>query len=113
MHEVSLAESILQTIEEAAQNHGIVRVRTVRLEIGQLACVEQESLRFSFDMVMRGSIAEGARLEIIESLGQGRCNKCAQHFTLAALYEACPSCGSYDVSVTGGDRMRIVDLEVE
>ena len=113
MHEMSLAESVLQIIEDAARKQGFTRVRTVWLEIGQLACVEQESLRFAFDAVVRGSIAEQARLEIIEMAGQGRCKKCAQGFPLAALYEACPECGSHEVSVIGGDTMRVKELEVE
>lgn len=113
MHEMSLAESMLQLIEDAAHQQGFTRVKTVWLEIGQLACVEQESLRFGFDVVTCGSIAEQARLEIIETAGQGRCGKCAQNFPLAALYEPCPACGSYDVEVTGGDGMRVKELEVE
>lgn len=113
MHEMSLAENLLQLIEDTARQQEFARVKTVRLEIGQLACVEPESLRFAFDVVMRGSIAEQARLEIIETAGQGRCGKCEQDFPLAALYEACPACGSYQVSVTGGDAMRVRELEVE
>lgn len=113
MHEMSLAESALKIIEDAAQKQGVTRVKTVWLEIGQLACVEQESLRFAFDVVARGSIAEQARLEIIETAGQGRCEKCARNFPLAALYEACPACGSYAVRVTAGDAMRVKELEVE
>ena len=113
MHEISLAESMLQIIEDTARKQGFTRVRTVWLEIGQLACVEQESLRFGFDVVTRGSIAQQARLEIIETAGQGRCEKCDEGFSLAALYEACPKCGSYDVRVIGGDAMRVKELEVE
>lgn len=113
MHEMSLAESVLQIIGDAAHKQGFTRVKTVRLEIGQLACVEPDAMRFCFDAVTHGSIAEQARLEIIEVAGQGRCGKCAQDFPLAALYEACPQCGSYDVKVAGGDGMRVKELEVE
>lgn len=113
MHEMSLAESVLQLIEEAASIQNFRRVRTVVLEIGVLAAVEQESLRFCFDAVTHGSIAEGALLEIIELAGHGRCEKCAQEFHLAALYEACPSCGSHGVKVIGGDALRVKELEVE
>ena len=113
MHEMSLAESVRQIIEDAAREQGFKRVRTVWLEIGQLACVEQEALRFGFDAVMRGSIAEQARLEIVEKAGQGRCRKCGRKFPLAALYEPCPECESYDVEVTGGDGMKVRELEVD
>jgi len=113
MHEMSLAESMLQIIEDAARKQGFTRVKTVWLEIGQLACVEKESLRFSFDVVMRGSIAQQARLKIVETAGQGWCEICASEVPIAALYEACPKCGSYQVRVTGGDAMRVKELEVE
>jgi hydrogenase nickel incorporation protein HypA/HybF len=113
MHEMSLAESVLQIIEDAASKQGYTRVKTVWLEIGQLACVEQESLRFCFDEVMRDSIAHQARLEITEIAGQGRCAKCSIEMPISALYEACPNCGSYEIHVTGGDEMRVRELEVE
>jgi len=110
---MSLAESMLQIIEDAARKQGFTRVKTVWLEIGQLACVEKESLCFSFDVVTRGSIAQQARLEIVETAGQGWCEKCASEVPIAALYEACPKCGCYQVRVTGGDAMRVKELEVE
>ena len=62
MHEMSLAESVLQVIEDAARQQGFTRVRTVWLEVGQLACVERESLCFSFEQVTKASIADNARL---------------------------------------------------
>ncbi|OFZ66463.1 MAG: hydrogenase maturation nickel metallochaperone HypA [Betaproteobacteria bacterium RBG_16_56_24] len=113
MHEMSLAESMLQIIQDAARIEKFKRVKTVWLEIGQLACVEKESMRFCFDAAMRGSIAEQARLEVIETAGRGQCVKCSLEIPIAALYEACPSCGSYEIRVTGGDEMRIKELEVE
>ena len=113
MHEMSLAESVLQIIEDTARKQGYTRVKTVWLEIGQLACVEQESLRFCFDVVMRDSVAHQARLEIIEIAGQGRCAKCSVEMPIAGLYQACPNCGSYEIQVTGGDEMRVKELEVE
>ncbi|MGA7594464.1 MAG: hydrogenase maturation nickel metallochaperone HypA, partial [Gallionella sp.] len=63
---MSIAESVLQIIEDKAKSDGYARVKTVWLEIGQLAGVEAESLRFCFDAVTRDSVARGARLEIIE-----------------------------------------------
>ena len=113
MHEMSLAENVLQIIEDAARQQGFRRVRTVWLEIGRLACVEPESLRFSFDEVTRDSIAARARLEIIELAGQGRCAECDSDVLLSALYVACPNCGGYAITVTGGDEMRVKELEVE
>jgi len=113
MHEMSLAESVRQIIEDAARKQNFMRVKTVWLEIGQLACVEKEAMQFCFDATMSGSIADQARLEIVETAGRGQCVKCQLEVPVAALYEPCPHCGSYEVRVTGGDEMRVRELEVE
>lgn len=113
MHEMSLAESVLQIIEDAAKQQEFTRVRTVWLEIGQLSCVEKESMRFCFEAVVNNSIAEGAQLEIIETAGHGICAQCSHEMPIAALHEACPNCGGYAITVTGGDEMRVKELEVE
>jgi len=112
MHEMSLAENIIQLIEDAALEQQFTQVITVWLEIGQLACIEKESLRFYFDVVTQDSIARQAKLEIIETAGQALCNQCKQDILIAAYHEACPHCGSYALQVTQGDEMRIKELEV-
>jgi hydrogenase nickel incorporation protein HypA/HybF len=113
MHEMSLAEGIIQLIEDAARDQGFTRVRAVWLEIGRLSSVEPESLRFSFDVVTRGSLAEGSRLEIVDVPGTAWCLQCSRSVDLPALHEACPHCGGYQVQVTGGTEMRVKELEVE
>ena len=107
MHEMSLAEGVLQIIAEAAGAEKFRRVRRVVLEIGKLSAVEPEAMRFCFEAVMQGSIAEGAMLYIVETAGQGWCAQCARHLLFAALYDACP------LGVTAGDAMRVIELEVE
>ncbi|HEY3326552.1 MAG TPA: hydrogenase maturation nickel metallochaperone HypA [Novimethylophilus sp.] len=113
MHEMSLAEGVLQIIEDAARSQGFRQVRTVWLEIGPLAGVEKEAMRFCFEVVMRDSIAHEARLEIVETPGQGWCMQCASSVPVAELFGACPQCGSHQVQVTGGNEMRVKELEVE
>ncbi len=112
MHEMSLAENMLDIIEQQAHSRGFRRVHTVVLEIGALAAVEPEAMRFCFDAVTRGTIAEGAQLEIIEAPGQGWCVGCANTVQLAERYGLCPECGGTQVSITGGDRMRVIELGV-
>ena len=72
MHEMSLAEGVLQLVEDTARREAASRVKTVVLEIGQMSSVEPEALRFCFESVTRGSIAQGATLEIVCVPGAGR-----------------------------------------
>ena len=113
MHEMSLAESVLQIIEDAAREQNFQRVRTVTLEIGKLAAVEPDAMRFCFDAVTSGSIAEGARLEIIETPGEGHCAACGKTVAMQEQYGLCPECGSACLQVVAGNEMRVKDLEVE
>lgn len=113
MHEMALAESVLGIVEDYARSARAQRVRTVRLEIGRLANVEVEAIRFCFDAVTRGSVANSAILEIEEVPGTGWCMRCAEEIPLAALADACPRCGAYQVAVTGGTEMKVKELEVE
>ena len=113
MHEMSLCESILQVLEENASTQGYNQVKTVWLEIGALSGVEIEAMRFSFDVVIKDSLADGAKLEIIEQPGTAWCMQCAKTVEVTQRYDACPDCGSYQLQVTGGDEMRIKELEVE
>lgn len=113
MHEMALAEGVLQIIEDSARTQNFRRVRTVWLEIGQLASVEVEAMRFCFDAVVRDSIAHGARLEIIETPGQAWCMECGDTVRVQARYDACPGCGGHQLEVTGGTEMRVKELDVE
>ncbi|MCI4663040.1 MAG: hydrogenase maturation nickel metallochaperone HypA [Neomegalonema sp.] len=113
MHEMSICEAIRQTLEEQAKAQDFARVTVVRLEIGPLAGVEIEALRFGFDVVMRGSLAEKAALEIIETPASAWCMPCARTVAIEQRFEPCPICASHQLQVTSGDEMRIKELEVE
>lgn len=113
MHEMSLCEGVLDLLKENARSQGYQRVRRVWLEIGALAGVEPEAMRFGFDAVTRGSLAEGAGLEIIERPGEAWCMSCSSRVEIERRYDSCPRCGGYQLHVTGGDQMRVTELEVE
>jgi hydrogenase nickel incorporation protein HypA/HybF len=113
MHEMSLAESLREIVDDTARAHGARRVAAVRLEIGKLAQVEIDAIRFAFDVVKRGSLAETARLEIVETDGGAWCMRCSKPVVIACRGDACPSCGGYQLQVTGGERMRVMDIEIE
>ena len=113
MHELSLAEGVREIVQETARASAAQRVTVVRLEIGRLAQVETQAMRFAFDVVKAGSLAHSARLEIVEVDGTAWCMLCALPVVIAQRGDACPGCGSYQLQVTGGDRMRVLDIEIE
>jgi len=113
MHEISLCQSVLRIIEKQAAEQKYSRVKTVFLEVGRLAGVESEALYFGFDVVMKGSIADGARLELIEVAGQATCPQCSTQVALLQRFDACPVCGVTGLQINAGEELRIKELEVE
>ncbi len=113
MHEMALAESLVGILEEQARVQNYARVRTVWLEVGPLANVEVEALRFSFDVVTRGTLAEGARLECDSPPARAWCLPCGESVAIAQRFDACPLCGGHQLQVTSGDEFRVKELEVD
>lgn len=113
MHEMSLAESMLGLIEDCALREGGQRIKMVRLEIGKLSAVEPEAMRFCFDAVTRGTLAEGALLDIVEQEGSAWCFDCNREVPLGARYDPCPACGGFRMQVAEGTTMSVKELEIE
>ncbi len=107
MHELSITQSIVDTI---ADRLGAAPVHRVRLEIGRLSGVVPDAVRFSFELVTAGTTLAGARLEIDEPEGSARCRGCGADFATAEVLPLC-ACGSADVQVLGGDQLRIRDVD--
>ncbi len=105
--------AVLEAIrEQAAANH-FSRVYRVALAVGELCNVEVEAVVFCFDLVVQGTIAEGAALEIVAVPGAGWCQQCRQTFRASSRSDPCPFCGTWDVTMSGGDQLIITALEVE
>ena len=112
MHEMSIAEGIVQILEEQAVSQNYNQVTAVWLEIGPLSAIQIEPLMFCFDAVTKGTLAEGALLHIKNTQGKAVCSQCMKQVEILQLYDQCSYCGSYQLQITEGDEMRIKELEV-
>jgi hydrogenase nickel incorporation protein HypA/HybF len=113
MHEMSIAQSVLDIILQESQNHQVNRVLSVAVKVGELSAVETESLRFCFDFLTRGTLAEGARLEIERVKVTGRCQECGSNFTVQELIFSCPACKSPKVEMLSGRELSVESFEAE
>jgi hydrogenase nickel incorporation protein HypA/HybF len=113
MHEVSLIESIVDLVVAERRTQAFARVRMIRLTVGALGHAEPDALRFCFDAVTRGTIADGAGLEIEIVPGAGWCAVCQQTVPMDERFAACPVCGDGPVRMTAGGELRLAELEVE
>lgn len=77
MHELSLCQSAVEIIQRQAEQHDVKRVTAVWLEIGALSCVEESAVRFSFEIVCHGTVAQGCDLHIVYKPARAQCWDCS------------------------------------
>lgn len=113
MHELTLAQNTLEIVEQQARLNGAGRVTGVWLSIGAFSCVEAESLQFCFDMVCRGTLAQGCLLHLELQVAQAWCTACQRQVTLPdAPVLICPWCGGHALQTDAHDNIQIKRLEV-
>lgn len=113
MHELAVTQSLLETAVRHAAREGAVRVTRLSLVIGDLSTFVDESVRFYWDIVAKGTLCEGSELEFRRVPATFRCGDCRTEYSLAGELSACPSCGGADVRVTGGEEFRLESIDIE
>lgn len=102
MHEMSYCEGVLEAVERRAAGRPVARVG---VRIGAVHRVVPEVFEQSFQLAASGGPAEGATTEVLVIPAHGHCMDCRADFDTPDPTPACPSCGSLDVAVDGGDEV--------
>lgn len=110
MHELSIAEGIIEIVERTAKSNNVNRVKSVRIAVGELAGVDIDCLRFAWQSVTRQGCAQNAQLIIGRPPGKAWCMDCAQTVSLKRYGEACPICGGFHLTATGGTELKVIDI---
>ncbi len=110
MHELSLSGAVIDTAVKHADGR---RVSLVSLRVGRLRQVVPDTLEFYFELVARGTLCEGARLEQELVGARLRCEACEREWEIELPAFRCPTCGGADVEVTGGNEFEVESIEVE
>jgi len=113
MHELTICERLISLLEQERHHRGFATVKRLRLEIGQLSCLDPEALRFAFEVSTRESFLANATLEIDRPPGEAVCMDCGAKVTVSSHLDACPACGSARLDASGGDQMRLIEMEIE
>ena len=112
MHEMSIANSILEAVRKESAARGGVHVNKVGVRVGELAAIDPESLRFCFEAIVQGSDLEPLALEIEVRPRQQRCPACDLTFAVKAYDVTCPTCGSSTTECVSGDELDLAYLEI-
>jgi hydrogenase nickel incorporation protein HypA/HybF len=113
MHELPVTEGILAVALDAAGRHHASHITTIDLVIGELGSIVDDSIQFYFDLLSRGTPAEGAVLRFRREPAQVVCWACGQRWSARApMPRACPACGSAHLQIAGGQAFAIESIEV-
>jgi hydrogenase nickel incorporation protein HypA/HybF len=113
VHEITVALSVLESVQETAQQQGIERVSAVHVRIGALSGVVRDALLFSWDVATAQSVAEGSELRIEEVPLAIFCEYCEDERAPApGTGLLCPECGNPSPHIVRGREMQIVAMEV-
>ncbi|MCK6548762.1 hydrogenase maturation nickel metallochaperone HypA [Myxococcota bacterium] len=113
MHEMALAQSLVEIIEEQAARDAFTKVRKVWMVLGALAHVDAAALRFGFDVVARGTVADGAELVFETRPARAYCLECSREVVVTERAAPCPECQGHQWVMIDGEEMKIRELEVE
>ena len=114
MHELSLASSIVESVTESLAKYPGARVLEVRLRVGALAAVEEESLQFCFGLATEGSPLAASRLVVQRLPVILYCSQCAMESELSGVQSfLCPRCGSSAVVMRQGKELEIDSIELD
>ena len=111
MHEVAVATALLDLIRTTAPPEEVPRVLRARIELGELACVDPETLGFAFDVATRGTHAEGCELVFDRRPARVVCAVCGWEGRFSG--GGCGACGAASVELTSGRELRLVSIDVE
>jgi hydrogenase nickel incorporation protein HypA/HybF len=113
MHELSVTQSVLEIALTHAERAGAKRVLAIDLVIGELASILDDSVQFYWDLIAKGTRAEGALLRFTRLPLELRCSECGRVFSPDADHFGCPDCSSSHVRVSQGEELRVESIEVE
>ena len=112
MHEVGLMQAALDVALEHAARDGASRIRRLTVRVGKLSGVVPEALRFAFEAVTHGTIAEGGVLEIEAVTVVCHCRSCDASFEPEDVIYVCPRCGRVSAELRQGRELELVEMEV-
>lgn len=114
MHELAIAQSIVEAVEAKAAECNAARVKGVRLRVGEASGIVGDSLTFSFEMLTsQVPLLTGAQLLIDSVPHRARCRHCDREFAVANYVAQCPTCKEWSTEIVSGTELQILEMEIE
>jgi hydrogenase nickel incorporation protein HypA/HybF len=113
MHEMGIANSVLEAVRTEMRLHPGTYPCKVGVRIGEMAAIDQEALRFCFEAMIQETDLESLELGIETCPRRHRCQVCGHEFVVRDYDSRCPQCASLKTTCISGDELELAYLEVE
>ena len=113
MHELGIAESILNRATRESALRGEARITGIGIRVGELSGVDPSALSFAWEALVKDTPLEDVVLEIDFRKRTQRCAACAREFESNMLFSACPDCASEETICISGDELDIAFIDLE
>ena len=113
MHEMSLAEDVIDILKEQLENVDLELVRIVRVAVGEMMMVEKNTFIFAYDAIKEDTPLKNSSMELIEVPLKALCQSCGCRFSPEKLFPRCTQCGSDDYVIEQGKDMYVQEVEIE
>ena len=112
MHELSIALSVIDLVEDTIKGKESVEVVEVELEIGKLAGIDTQSLITALETASAYTPLNKAhyRIKILPAIA--KCKTCGLKFNLQNYLSSCPACESYETEIINGKELRIKTITI-
>ncbi len=113
MHELSIASSIIEIVNDEAAKAKAQKVTDIELEVGSLSGIEIEALELAMEVSIKETIMHNATIKITRKQAMAHCNICEEDFSCSSFFEPCPACNGFSYDVFQGQEMIVKSLAVE
>ncbi len=113
MHEMSIAQNIVEIVQQGIppETRGIIS--SVKLRVGELSGVVPDSLTFCFGVVSEGTQLHNAKLLIEKVPLVEKCQVCSHEFQTDLIVPQCPACQSGELEIISGRELQVVEFMID
>ncbi|MDD5571080.1 MAG: hydrogenase maturation nickel metallochaperone HypA [Bacteroidales bacterium] len=113
MHELSVAQNIIEIVEENARKLKLKIISEVEIDVGTISGVVPENLEFAMDVAMKDTILENAKIKMNIIKAKAKCLKCANEFEIEEMYSLCPKCNRFEFEIINGKELKVKSIKAE
>jgi hydrogenase nickel incorporation protein HypA/HybF len=112
MHELSIVMNILEIATQEAEKEKAKTIEEIELDIGYLCSIDIDAFEFAWEQAIKNTLLEKTGKTINRIKGKAKCRNCETVFPVQNLYDTCPVCGKWEISVLQGKELRVKSMVI-